>query len=253
MDYSLSSMTWTGPIALEKARSYYGCSSLKGIPLQTKPGNQVGGHWSETFFSDELMTPTSGAESEKVSPMTLALCEDTGWYKANYNFSENFTYMKGTGCELKQRCPNPPICRIGARSFITSDFKGVGYCKEDTRGCAQEVKFSNRDCMKADGWESWWATKYGASYGKNCSIVEGKFVRLANGYVYTETKTVAQALCNSSMTSYTLTLKDFRHTSNNRYSGDAVVTCRTGGKTEFNTSSRNYKSYVSCQDPRIFC
>ena len=253
IDSSLSSFVWTGPIALEKARSYYGCSSLKGIPLQTKPGPKVGGHWSETYLYDELMTPTTGAESEKVSPMTLALCEDTGWYKANYNVSENFTYMKGTGCELKYKCPNPPICKNGSSGFITSDQKGIGYCSEDANGCAKEIKYSNRDCMKGEAWGKSYADDYGASYGGNCSIVEGKFVRFKKLYYsYSQPKTVAQAVCNSSMTSYTLTFKNFFVKPDYTQTGDVTVTCTKGGKTEFNTHGWA-NSHVNCQDPRSFC
>ena len=108
----LSGYMWTGPKVLEKARSFYGCSTLEGVPLKTV-GAEFDPHWSEDFFLDELMTPKTGPVSF-VSAMTLALCEDTGWYKANYDMVENFTYMKGKGCKAVKdslgplKCPKKP-------------------------------------------------------------------------------------------------------------------------------------------------
>jgi len=58
MDYVLKKMIWTGPIVLKRARTYYGCSTLAGVPLQTNNG-KVGGHWDEEFLGVEMMTPTT--------------------------------------------------------------------------------------------------------------------------------------------------------------------------------------------------
>jgi len=165
---------FTGKNVVEKARKYYNCPSLSGVPLQYKDG-KVGGHWSEVYLGDELMTPTTGADAEKVSPMTLALCEDTKWYKADYTFAENYNFNKGAGCKVfGNTCPSPAICKIGSQGFVTSDYKAVGYCSQNGRGCARERKYSNMDCMKGANWGKD-ALKYGSSYGSNCVLAEGKF------------------------------------------------------------------------------
>lgn len=62
-DKTIDQFLWTGPRVLEVAREYYNCDSIKGVPLQNLDGS-VGGHWSETFMSYEVMTPSSGVESE---------------------------------------------------------------------------------------------------------------------------------------------------------------------------------------------
>jgi len=171
---SINRYVWTGPKVLKEARKYYNCSTLDGVPIQNNNG-KIGGHWSETFLADELMTPTTGADPELVSPMTLALCEDTKWYKADYGYAENYSHNKGKGCKVfEETCPSPAPCQSGKSGFITNDYKGVGYCAQNSNGCAVERKYSNRDCMIASKWPESHA-EYGASYGANCVLAEGTF------------------------------------------------------------------------------
>jgi len=242
---------WTGSKVLEKARKYYNCPSLRGVPLQNKNG-RVGGHWSEANLGDELMTPTTGVDAEKVSPMTLALCEDTNWYKADYTFAENYNFNKGRGCQVfGKTCPSPSICEAGRRGFITSDYKGVGYCSQNSNGCAVERKFSNRDCMKGAAWGTD-GLKYGASYGSNCVLAEGKFKSLDGRYIRSQSQVSVQANCTTAHTSYTLTFKNFQQDKQGNRTGDAIVRCTEKGEEEFNHTS-NYTSKVKCHDPKTFC
>lgn len=248
---SINRYIWTGPKVLEKARKYYNCSSLDGVPIQNNNG-RIGGHWSETFLADELMTPTTGADPELVSPMSLALCEDTNWYKADYTFSENYTHNKNAGCSaFEQTCPSPQLCESGTSGFITSDYKGVGYCSTNSNGCNVERKYSNRDCMIGSKWPSSHAD-YGASYGANCVIAEGKFKRKSGSWIYSESQISVQAQCSHTNGSYTLTFKNFQQDSSGNHTGDAVVTCTHDGDKQFNTTSQ-YPSTVKCHDPKKFC
>ena len=152
-DNSIKRWKWTCGNVLKVARKHYGCNSLDGVPLSDENG-KAGSHWSERFLVDELLTPiTEDSVPDIVSPMTLALCEDTKWYKANYNYSENYVHGKGAGCNVfGKSCKSPQVCKIGTNNFITSDFMGIGYCKADDRGCAQELKYSTRNCNIATGW-----------------------------------------------------------------------------------------------------
>ena len=88
---------WTGPKVVSVARKHYNCGSLTGVPIQNLNG-RVGGHWAEAYLSNELMTPVTGADPEVMSALSLALIEDTRWYRVNYKMAERYTYNKGAGC-----------------------------------------------------------------------------------------------------------------------------------------------------------
>jgi hypothetical protein len=243
MDRSINKFKWTCEKVLEVAKKHYGCNTLDGVPLQNNNG-QLGGHWSETFLSNELMTPTTGSDAEVVSPMTLALCEDTKWYKANWSYTENYIYGKGKGCDFFGKSCKKPICEEGTRGFVTSDYTGVGYCTTDDRGCAKEVKYANRNCKNATGWSSR-DLKYGASYGGNCAVMSGEFKRSEGYYTYTGTKASLQADCSNSNNSYVVTFKNFDN------GKDKKVTCTKEESLSFKASGKD--STLNCIDPRKFC
>lgn len=252
IDRNLNAYVWTGPKVMEKAKEYYGCrGSMKGVPLQNNNGS-VGGHWDESHLSNELMTPTTGSEAEMVSGMTLALCEDTGWYKADYSYVENFKYGENQGCTYAAKCPSPQICSPGTSGFVTSDKRGVGYCRSDSRNCAQEFKYSNRNCNNGSSWGTG-SDKFGASYGGDTGIAQGKFVRSLGSRYTWNSSICAKVECGTGYGSYTFTFKNFKNTSGSTYSGDARVTCSGSGRKEFNNGGSTPASYVDCISPKTFC
>jgi len=105
--------------------------------------------------------------------------------------------------------------------------------------------------MKGAPWDSRYQ-KYGASYGGNCVIAEGKFRIVDGGWIMSERMLSVQANCNAKMTSYTLTFKNFQMDRNGNRAGDAVVRCTEEGEEEFNNAFR-YTSKVQCHDPKKFC
>jgi len=174
--YDRASKVWyfNGPKTVKAMGNYYGCTAAevgKGMPIETMSRREPGGHWQEAALNDELMTPVGGEEPEKVSPMTMAMFEDSGWYKSNYRYVENYTYRKGAGCKglgNKSSCPNPPICKPRTQGFVTSSYKGIGYCEKDMSGCLNEQTYSNRNCMNEVEWERWFKN-FGPTYGGNCT------------------------------------------------------------------------------------
>ena len=42
-------------------------------------------HWEERIFNNEVMTSNSDSENPVISRITLALFEDSGWYRPNYD------------------------------------------------------------------------------------------------------------------------------------------------------------------------
>lgn len=61
-----------------------------------------GEHWEERLAWDSSMsaTLTPIGIPEHLSPFTLALMEDTGWYKANWTLSRNPSFGHGAGCDF---------------------------------------------------------------------------------------------------------------------------------------------------------
>jgi hypothetical protein len=259
---SRQSWEWTGPVTKRNAAKYYGCSAseMHGILLQTMADKTVGGHVSEPIFSDELMTPFSGSEPEKVSPIMLGMAEDTKWYKADYSMVENYDYMKDhpAQCKQDQMCPKDRSCSIGDTDFVTADYRGIGYCQEDQYKCPREKKYGNRDTAKAYKWPKS-SLKYGGNFGESSFVVQGRFQKF-EGQSFSTTKQVpVTGSCSDAQDSYTILFKGYKyHLSSTSYSGDLILTCTTKGKkVYFNSADENpkgdYSSYVECYDPATFC
>jgi len=265
-DKSVKSWMWTGPQTRKRAETYYGCNSdqMKGIALQTMGGNVPGAHWSEDTMNDELMTPFSGEEPEKVSPMMLGLVEDTKWYKANYRMVETYDYKKGNvdGCKQdKHLCAKDRACKVGTSGEITSDFKGVGYCEKDDKGCPREVKYGNRDVTKPAGWGNNYF-KYGARFSANTIVSLGNLLYWnSDGTSYNTVQIIpVEAFCNADFTKYTLRFHNYKlnvssDQSSFSHNGDVMVSCNSqnaGQSVKFNCF-QSYCSTIKCADPAKMC
>lgn len=70
------------------AREQFGCSVLKGVPLEDIPlGGGAGSHWEARVMGPEIMSYGRGSGETYVSDITLAFLEDTGQYRANYSMA----------------------------------------------------------------------------------------------------------------------------------------------------------------------
>lgn len=90
------------PRTLAIARDHFGCPTLDGVELENQPTGSgcYGSHFEQRLFMYEVMAPV-GAGFSVYSALTLALMEDTGWYKANYSIAEYGLLSE----------PNPRHCR----------------------------------------------------------------------------------------------------------------------------------------------
>ena len=85
---------------LEKAKDHFGCDQLEGVPLEYNGGQgTAGAHWSKKYMNTDYMIGDSYGEN-LISNITLALFEDSGWYKVNYELSNLFLWGKNAGCEF---------------------------------------------------------------------------------------------------------------------------------------------------------
>lgn len=102
---------------VEEVRNYFGCSELEGAELEDQgEEGTVLTHWEKrvfevrieivtstnfwvSFYQNEAMTGTH-TQNPTISRITLALMEDTGWYRANYSMAQPMTWGKGLGCDF---------------------------------------------------------------------------------------------------------------------------------------------------------
>ena len=245
---------WKGPKAIEIARKYYNCSGdFKGLPLSSHHG-YIGGHQQEDWFGNEGMTPaTDNSGADLFSGMTLALCEDSGWYQADYAMAENYEFGKGSGCDGKNCAKQTCDPQTDVRN--TTDPKKTlwGYCSKDTNGCGVFKPYRHFNCKSATGWDKN-DLSYGASYGDNCTVVFGMFFRRHDNGIYDTNTLSVEATCNADESEYSLKFKGAEYLAGDKKTGkDVIVACKAAGDVAYNELSTNVKSSVKCEDPKSFC
>jgi hypothetical protein len=244
---------WKGPKAIEVAKNYYKCSGeFKGLPLQSQSG-RLGAHWQEAWFGAEGMSPAEGAEPELFSAMTLALCEDSGWYQVNYAMAENYDFGKGAGCEKKDCSKQACNPETDTGTIVGPKRTFLGYCRKDANGCGVFRGYSNKNCKNEAGWNKG-DLDYGANYGDNCTIVKGKFRKVKGQYIWSTSRLVVEATCDDDQSEYSLKFKGAEVIANFEKTGkDVIIACKAAGVVDYNKFSSHSKSSVRCEDPKVFC
>lgn len=139
-------MYWvTSPRVVETAKKYFNCEDITGVPLQNYgyensliPSN----HWSNRWMHTDLMTEDK--DSKKVlSEITLALFEDSGWYRVRYFTGGLFRFGKKAGCIFfEQKC-----LVDGFPTFYNEFcvFDGSGMCDPNrlSRGICKIFEYKN--------------------------------------------------------------------------------------------------------------
>lgn len=95
------------PRVRQVTRNHFNCQSLTGARLEdqdTNPTDCTGSHWSSRLFFGELMEAKILLGSKEVlSPLTLALLEDTGWYHVDYVNISLLPFGLNAGCDFVNR------------------------------------------------------------------------------------------------------------------------------------------------------
>ncbi|XP_043929619.1 leishmanolysin-like peptidase [Protopterus annectens] len=88
------------PRVVEEARKHFACPNLDGMELENQGGLGTElNHWEKRLLENEAMTG-SHTQNRVFSRITLAMMEDTGWYKANYSMAEKLDWGQGMGCDF---------------------------------------------------------------------------------------------------------------------------------------------------------
>ena len=85
---------------LKKAREHYNCEEIDGIPLEDLGGEEIAGyHWDPRYMLGDDMISINYIDFV-ISDITLALFEDSGFYKVNYYTGGLFKFGKNKGCRF---------------------------------------------------------------------------------------------------------------------------------------------------------
>lgn len=115
------------------ARNQFNCQTLEGGQLENQPTGSSchGDHWDERFYYIENLSGVVSSFNNFISPLSLALFEDSGWYKANYTMSEIGSFGHAAGCDFVEQ-----NCIIDGQ---VKDFGRGMFCDEaGERGCSAD-------------------------------------------------------------------------------------------------------------------
>jgi len=120
------------------ARNHFDCQTLEGAQLENQPtGAQscTGDHWDERMFYPEALSGVISPTANILSPLTLALMEDSGWYMANYSQSRVSPWGHSVGCDF---LTEPCLYSNGVttRTIVPDYGKGFFCTDASLRGCA---------------------------------------------------------------------------------------------------------------------
>jgi leishmanolysin len=93
------------PKVLAAAKTYFNCQTVTGVELEDQGGDgTAGSHWESRIMLGDFMIGETYPENV-ISDISLALMEDSGWYKVNYYTGGLFRYGKNDGCDfLTTKC-----------------------------------------------------------------------------------------------------------------------------------------------------
>ncbi|CAK8568971.1 unnamed protein product [Lathyrus sativus] len=122
------------PRVVMHSRYHYAAFSgnFTGLELEDGGGRGTSGsHWEKRLLMNEIMTGSVDTKSV-VSKMTLALLEDSGWYKANYSMADRLDWGRNQGTEF---ITTPCNLWKGAYHCNTTQYSGCTYNREAEGYC----------------------------------------------------------------------------------------------------------------------
>lgn len=118
-------------------RNHFNCQDLEGAQLENQPTGSnscTGDHWDERQFYPESLSGVISPTTVVLSPLTLALFEDSGWYSANYTKAKIMPWGHGAGCDfVRQPCL---IKDSNGQTSIPDYGKGYFCTSQSQKGCS---------------------------------------------------------------------------------------------------------------------
>ncbi|KAL7543656.1 hypothetical protein ACHAXR_012960, partial [Thalassiosira sp. AJA248-18] len=135
------------PIVRNVVANQFDCEEVTGARLDNNEYyNCIGSHLSPRLFGTETMLSRNMPWEQSISAVTMALFEDTGWYKANYTASAGVlspsSHGYGAGCDFLTK-----DCIVDGE---IPDFGANNFCNEPTEESAIRCDVSHKRAAKCD-------------------------------------------------------------------------------------------------------
>ncbi len=91
------------PTVRQVARNHFNCQQMGGARLENQPtndGNCFGSHWEARLFASDVVAAIKTPTFQLLTPLTLALFDDSGWYKSDFEASNISPFGHGRGCDF---------------------------------------------------------------------------------------------------------------------------------------------------------
>jgi hypothetical protein len=225
-----------------KVREYFGCPNAPGAYLENQGGSgSAGSHWERRVFGTEYMT-ASQVEDFRITEITLALLESTGWYKVDYSVAEPLVWGQGKGCgflntyckasngvaRFKEFCAaNTNGCAVGGRMGA--------FCNADSfsDNCPYMTGYANSDCENKGSQSTIAGEAHGV--GSKCFMSS----LYSSGSLGAHRPMCFKRTCTQIGSTWALSLTV----------GTQTVNCKQAGPV----SVSGYYGTVQCPDPNTYC
>lgn len=78
---------------------------MDGIELEISKNGTIGSHWEKRVMNDDFMVSDFDIHDIVYSDTSLAVFEDSGWYKVNYQYANEPIWGYKKGCKfLQEKC-----------------------------------------------------------------------------------------------------------------------------------------------------
>ena len=117
------------PKLIEVAKKYFNCDRIDGIELENQGGSGTAiSHWEARILLGDYMNGVIFTIEQVISEFTLAVLEDSTWYKINYYTGGLMRYGKHQGCDfIEKDCLNQDL-----ETQFNNDFFNI-YDSEEPR------------------------------------------------------------------------------------------------------------------------
>ena len=146
-DGSRSTYKFAGDV-LTFAKSHLGDNSLTAVTLENGGGaGSANSHWEYDYWPNDFMSPIDTLPS-LLSPLSLYMSKDSGWYGVNDNYADPLIYGKNAGANFQSTASCPGDRNPQPLGFCATGDKGKSFCSPD--GMYKGVCGSD-DTYNADG------------------------------------------------------------------------------------------------------
>lgn len=91
------------PTVRQVVRNQFNCQQMGGARIENQPtndGNCFGSHWEARLFASDVIAAIKIPTLQFLTPLTLALFDDSGWYISDFSVASVSPFGHGRGCDF---------------------------------------------------------------------------------------------------------------------------------------------------------